>query len=266
MFDKLPIEAIRQIAEYVHLEHPPSLSSLALTNKLCHEVAKTWHWRIIHLNIVSREELRRDVSRWLAVLQQSRSLKHVRRLELRGDMPAKLEDEPSVDSPESPLSNDDWHGTDEIFGIEEDGGFARDASIEILPEEDEAWTPVVQLLQTIPHLADLVFSCHNQFPPSLFKALIDSQPHCRLHLPKFRFRSLRENITNEHEMRVATSPQLSSIGVCYVKRDSLANEDYNEEAVMQLIGGLAPNLRKVRMKRKFDESFRLLSLEYNSKL
>jgi hypothetical protein len=105
----------------------------------------------------------------------------------------------------------------------------------------------VQLVRALPHLKDLIFNSYNQTPPDPFAALGQCHPDCRLHLPEFRFRSLRRETTDLYEMAVVTSPLLRSIGVRWVRRDSEGHDDYNQEAAMRLIGGLAPKLERVKM-------------------
>ncbi|KAH6660207.1 hypothetical protein BKA67DRAFT_44269 [Truncatella angustata] len=92
-------EAVRQIAEFIYLEHLPSLSSFALIYKTCHAAATTWRLRDIHLKIISREQLRRDVTHYLGIINRNQNPKHVRWVEIKGEMPRKQEDEQHTEAP-----------------------------------------------------------------------------------------------------------------------------------------------------------------------
>jgi hypothetical protein len=146
----------------------------------------------------------------------------------------------------------DWFqqtGVAEVFGDEEPalGGYFFLDKAEISAEEDIAWTPVVYLIKTLPHLAKMVYNCRNQFPPSLLDALHNYHPQCNLYHFSFRLRSLQTENPDPHEIAIATSPCLYSIKVRYVWRDSNGKEDFHEEALPELVPGLAPNLKKVQM-------------------
>ncbi|KAJ4420157.1 hypothetical protein N0V82_004499 [Gnomoniopsis sp. IMI 355080] len=48
-------------------------------------------------------------------------------------------------------------------------------------------------------------------------------------------------------MAIATSPCLHSVSVQCVSWDSAGEFDYNYEAMLEIVAGLAPNLKEVRM-------------------
>ena len=147
----------------------------------------------------------------------------------------------------------DWFqmtGVAEVLGDEEPylgGDFFLDEAIEVSPEEDVAWEPVVSLVKSLPHLTKLVYDCRNQFPPSLLNALHNHHPQCKIYHLTFRLRSLRSEAPDPHEMALATSPCLHSVKTRYAWRDSNGEDDYHEEAMLELVAGLAPNLKEVRM-------------------
>ncbi|KAL7954054.1 hypothetical protein V8C34DRAFT_317600 [Trichoderma compactum] len=103
-----------------------------------------------------------------------------------------------------------------------------------LPEE------VLQMKITrLSYLSDLVYDCISQVPMCLLSALRDNRPDTRLHVYTFSLRSLYQprdeyyDISPE-EYALTTSPNLYGIG-------------YNEEAVIQMVRGLAPRLSYVSM-------------------
>lgn len=105
-------------------------------------------------------------------------------------------------------------GVAEVLGDEEPylgGDFFPDEAIEVSPEEDGAWAPVVHLIKILARLTKLIYECRNQFPPSLLAALHKHQPQCKLYHLTFRLRSLRSDTPDPHEMAIATSPCLHSI-------------------------------------------------------
>lgn len=110
-----------------------------------------------------------------------------------------------------------------------------------------AWAPVVGLVKILPHLAELIYDCSNQFPPSLLDAIHRHHPQCRLFHLQFRLRSLRWDDLDPHEMSIATSPCLHSVSVNYVSWDSDGEYDYHDQAMLDLVAGLAPNLKEVHM-------------------
>lgn len=139
-------------------------------------------------------------------------------------------------------------GIDEVLGDEEPylhGWHCDHGPVEVSPEEDIAWAPVVHLIKALPYLTRLVYDCRNQFPPSLLDALHRHHPQCRLHHLTFRLRSLRWETPDLHEMAIATSPCLHRAKVRCAWRDSNAEDDFNQEAMLQLIAGLAPNLKEL---------------------
>ena len=113
-------------------------------------------------------------------------------------------------------------------------------------ESSRSWSPLVSLISSLQRLTDLIYACENQVPPCLLQALHRHHPACRLSIRTFRFRSLRESITDPNELALVTSPCLHSLSVRYVWRDSQGNDDYNEEAVLRTVA-LAPNLKQLNM-------------------
>ncbi|KAK8112908.1 hypothetical protein PG984_013434 [Apiospora sp. TS-2023a] len=250
----LPFEVLLQVADIIHREHRPSLSALAQVNKVCYVAAMAWRLRSICFEVTKRQELRRDVDNFLRVVKPTEGVRHVRWLEVRGSLePTVAGEEKIKDRTKEPVLHN--HICDgairDPYSEDTYADFECDGPIEVLPEEDSAWQPVVDLLKVIFHLEDFVFTSEeNQFPPSLLQALQKHHPTCRLHLPYFRFRSLHEEATDPHEMAVVSSPQLHSIGVKWVRVDSERRDDWNRQALMRLLAsGMAPNLKSVNLMR-----------------
>ena len=255
--DKLPFETLQQIGGYLHDTHRPSLYTFGLASKICHTATLRSVFREVHLTVRGRKALQYDVDALVKLLSDVESAQYVRHLGIKGFLPWNIDesDEACKDARTSNVSYMDWFrrtGVAEVLGDEEPalgGYFFLDKAIEISAEEDIGWTPVVYLIKTLPHLAKLVYDCRNQFPPSLLNALHKHHPQCKLYHLSFRLRSLQTETHDPHEMAIATSPCLHSVKVRYAWRDSNGEDDFHEEALPELVAGLAPNLKEVQMVR-----------------
>jgi hypothetical protein len=80
-------------------------------------------------------------------------------------------------------------------------------------------------------------------------------PHVRLHMQNFRLRSLvqppeAEIELNSNELELASSPCLSSLRLRYCWLDDGGYANYNEQAVIDMVAGGAPNLQAVYISRE----------------
>lgn len=119
----------------------------------------------------------------------------------------------------------------------------------VSPEQDMAWMPVVYLVKTLPNLTRVIYDCRNQFPPSLLSVLHSHHSQYRLYHQTFRLRSLRlkYGYLDPHKLALATSPCLYSITLrCSIQNED-GDPDQNPEALLELVAGLAPNLKEVFM-------------------
>ncbi|PVH93380.1 hypothetical protein DM02DRAFT_541662 [Periconia macrospinosa] len=227
--------------------HRPSLYAFTLTSKACHQAAIFLVFREIIITMYDRDRLQRDVNSLVAALSHTDSFRHIRRITIKGELKRKaerLEGDNVAGSwldttwfnevleDEEPVH---WTGRYEVY----DEGVIEKSS-----EEDMGWSPIVKLLQAQISLEDLVWDCQNQFPPSLLRAL-DEHPRCRLHHLTFRFRTLLWGEPYSYEMELATSPSLYRVKVPCSTRDNEGDDDFNLEAIMELVAGLAPNLKEV---------------------
>ena len=119
-------------------------------------------------------------------------------------------------------------------------------------ETNDEWNPLAGLIQRLPALEDLEYSCPSQFPEGLLDALHESPSQCRLHINNFQLRNLYLPGTDayDYEYKLATSPSLHSIDIKYDEMcgyDSNGLPSYHGEAVMRMAAGLAPNLKEVHI-------------------
>jgi hypothetical protein len=129
--------------------------------------------------------------------------------------------------------------------VERDPIFPRATCLKHSLREDSAWKPLANFIRQLPALADLVYARINEFAPCLLEVLHRHHPECRLHMSTLHFCSLNRQDTDPHEFALVTSPCLYRTSAHYTKWDSNGIEDYNEEAGLRIVSGLAPNLKDV---------------------
>ncbi|TVY81595.1 hypothetical protein LSUE1_G008167 [Lachnellula suecica] len=248
----LPPETLQQIASHLDGSHRPSLYAFGLTSTICHHATLPSIFHDIYLPVRSREALQRDGDTLIKTLSRSDSMCHVRSLSIKGSF--KMSSKPRTEGYKS--GGKDRHSkieadADEVLGDDRelhlDGPHVvyDESVIEKSSDEDLAWGSVVRFVKTLPHLSKLVYDCWNQFPPSLLDALHDHQPQCKLYHFTFRFRTLLWGTPYPYEMALATSPCLYSVKVESCWRDSAGDDDFNQEAAMELAAGLSPNLKEI---------------------
>ena len=249
-FTGLPLELREQIAAYVEASHRPSLYAFNLTSKACHEASMLLIYREVHITARDREGLRRDVDSIFEAISREKCFRNVQRISIKGALkmnPKALEN--MNQKPWTPY----WitYGLGELLEDEEpifynDRYVVYDEPvIERYSEEDMGWTPVIELVRAIPRLEDLIYDCRSQFPPSLLDALHGHHPQCRLHHLTFRFRTLLWGVPKPYELELVTSPSLHRVKATCSNRDTDGDDDFNHEAMMELVGGLAPNLKDI---------------------
>lgn len=253
----LALETLQQVAGHLHETHRPSLYAFSLASQKCHRATLPEVFREIHLRVCSRQALQRDVGALIEILSRTDSARHVRYLSIKGSLRLDAEGSDDSGAEAGTSADEDTHlkyykstGMDDILPEEEpicDGSHVchDQPVIAKSSEEDMAWAPVVSLVKILSRVNTLVYDCRNQFPPSLLDALHEHQPQCKLHHLTFRMRSLLSDVPDPYEMTLATSPCLYRVKVACAERDSVGAFDYNEEAIMELVAGLAPNLKEV---------------------
>lgn len=239
----LPPETLHHIARYLHDTHRPSLVSFSSVNKACNDAANVWLFRNIQLYVYVDypAEVRENAIRWTGILQRAHGLGHVRQITI---VCRDTEPEPNDESCfwlDHTYRRSDrkdgypWYEPDEPFD-----------PIVLGDEDDRAWLPVANLISLTSHLSDLVYRPKHMLPPCILKVLHDQLSNCRLHIDWFRLKSLLEPSLDPHELAIVTSPCLYSIAAPYVFRDAGGVEDWNFDAHIRVVAGMAPNLKKVR--------------------
>jgi hypothetical protein len=171
----------------------------------------------------------------------------VRRLEIEGRMPREHDDVGQNDTnPDVKIVVEDDESDDELsnYAIDSDPDHQ---SPSVTYEEDKTWRLLADFIRELPALADLVYNCSSQFLPCLLGVLDQELSECRLHMKTFYFRSLHQQDTNPHEFSLASSPCLYSILSRYSRFYGGDKKDFNREAILRTVSGLAPNLKEVRL-------------------
>jgi hypothetical protein len=202
--------------------------------------------------------LKRDIDGIFNTLSHTESARHVNCLSFKGSLclnggeyaESRKEATYSRDAINSVTRWFKATGTSEILTQEEpipSGAYViyDEPVIQKASQEDMAWAPVVSLIKLLPRLARLLYDCQNQFPPSLLDALHEHQPQCKLYHMTFRLRTLFWDTPYPYEMTLATSPCLYGVKLACTDRDTDGDDDFNQAAMMDLVSGLAPNLREV---------------------
>lgn len=229
-------------SQQIQASSPKTLLSLSFVNKSCYRATVPCLRRNFALKVSSRQKLRDDTAKLLEKNVFGDSfLTYVRCLKIWGRMPTLAEEEDALE--------DDFD--DELFGGEaydaEFGGvFIRDPPDGSLEEVEQAWSSLTVVIQKCKHITDLIWVSRNQLPPCLLQALDQCHPSCRLDFRTFRLRSLRDPVTNSHELGLIQSRHLHSISVKTVGIDSDGKVDYNMDAIF-LVAALAPNLRHLNI-------------------
>lgn len=248
----LPLELLQQIVACIENVYRPSLYELSLTSKACHTASAYLIFRGISITVLDRSLLQQDTDKLLDALSRTDSARHVQRIYIKGDIRLNVKKINMFGQEYGPQRN--WleeHGLNEILVDEEPLDYSEnhvvydEPVIQKASPEDMAWNPIVSLLGTLPCLRDLIYDCQSQFPPSILDALRQQQPQCRLHHLSFRFRTLLWGVPYPYEMELATYPALYRIRVGCARRDTNGDDDFNEEAMMELAAGLAPGLKEV---------------------
>ncbi|VUC33301.1 unnamed protein product [Clonostachys rosea] len=248
----LPLEILQRIVDNLADSYRPSVYAFSLASKACHQASAPFIFQHINLRLLSREALQRDIKSLVNTLSRTDSARHVHSISMKGFLNAKTRND---DLGITDTDNLGWwvglRGNEKVprqETIYSGGYFANDEPvIEEDSDEDVAWAPVVNFIRTLPALEKLVYMCADQFPPSLLYTLHRYHPKCKLYHMTFRLRSLSLGTPHPYEVALATSPCLYGVQAICVRRDSEGGDDFNQEATMELVAGLAPNLKEVSM-------------------
>lgn len=210
-------------------------------NKACYRATVPHLHRNLALKVSSRQKIREDTAKLREGEFRDNFLTYVRCLKIWGRMPSLAEEEDGLeDDPDAGSAGMEEY--DAEFG----GVFTGDFPDGSAEEVEEAWKSLAVVIQECKYIADLIWVCQNQLPPCLLRALDQSHPSCRLDLRTFRLRSLRDPVTDSHELALIQSQHLHSISVKTVGLDPDGNPDHNKSAIFPVVA-LAPNLEHLNI-------------------
>lgn len=262
--NNLPVEILQQIAGLVRDTNRPSFYAFVVTNKPCRLVCMPLIFQEIHVSVNDCRTLKNDIDflrkSLLSNVCGGDVTRLVRHLCLKGSLSLMKSDGSEVSmttmdelertaNHEERLQRFRSNGLDELMDENEPlvDAYVGEVDPFVTPGQNAAWTPVANLIKALPNLTKLVYDCRNQFPPSLLNVLQSHRPQCRLYHQTFRLRSLRSKFDrlDPHELAVATSPCLYSVKLRCSYYNEDAEADQNPQAILELVAGLAPNLKEV---------------------
>lgn len=261
LLEKLPLHLLYLISECLSQLQPRSRRSifaLSLANKSCYEATELERFRHIRIALAGHQKLQQDTQYWRQILRTGHRQRFVHSVKITSvKTPSSVEEEQikQGDVSCSTLRNSiaDEEVPELFSGLDKStcGNYLGPRPSATLPDES-AWKPLVDLISDLPALQDVVFTFGNQFPRLLLSELHDHHPHCRLHMHCFKLRSLihpelEEQKIHPDDIALATSPSLCSIVVQTQPYHCAQTLDYNEEAVMAMAKGAAPNLKNVSL-------------------
>ncbi|KAK6443399.1 hypothetical protein LTR95_000225 [Oleoguttula sp. CCFEE 5521] len=237
----LPLEVLERVSQ--HLDYK-SLLAFSTVKKAARSASRRWIFRDLTLSFSSPTTLREATSTWQEILTASGSARCVHNVHILApkytDPTWSSEAQRVEDCGDHPLQS--WRYTD------------MDVTDATLACKDADWECLVQLLEALPSLRNLTWGRSEQIPTALIKVLRHWLPKCLLHMPNFYLQSLRQLAQNpitieDHDLQIATLPNLYSLVT--VSYGSISGEyaDYNELAVLDMAAGAAPGLREVSILR-----------------
>ena len=252
--DNLPSTVLLRVCDYLDRDYTSSLLAFARVSKSCYSVATFLLFRTIRFS--TRNNLAEDVQQCHDMLQRAAGFRCVRRLIVDGPWPPERSNELDPREQRRCLrisAEDRGYGNrivDQVQWSTVHAFKADNTPATAVYETNEAWKPLASLIKQLHSLADLIYGCPSQFPPCLLEALHQHRPHCRLHINKFKLRSLNASSTDPYEVVLATSPCLHSISVQSDMQWGFITgevQNFNYEAVQSMVAGLAPNLRELHI-------------------
>lgn len=274
LLENLPLHLLFTISGYLGQLQPNTRSSvfaLSLASKTCNEATDPERFRHIHISIVGPQKLQQDIQHWRRILGTGHRLSFVRSVKITGITISSEEEEDLIKKGDISGSTLPMIQSDKMADIEGRGGDAE-ANIPklfsgldkfvyygcFLPTpstswpDETAWQPLLGLISDLPALKDVIFGSRDELPRLLLSALHEHHPNCRLHMHCFKLPSLiiperAEQKVHPRDIALASSPCLCSLVVYTQPYAARLTWDYNEEAVMAMVKGVAPNLKNVSL-------------------
>ncbi|EFR02984.1 hypothetical protein MGYG_05982 [Nannizzia gypsea CBS 118893] len=264
--ESMPLDILCIVCERV-VECDPSRQSLysfSLASRRCSIAAVRQRLRRVQITLETRKKLANDLAIWNHILKPHGNADYVQLVRINGSM--RLEYGRFAPRTETEEQQDDEWGTDLNWHCDNDSvweygekkvctdvilyGGDRPLTDEEKQSQEAAWRPLVKFIKNLSGLKDLIYASTDQIPPCMLEALHLYHPKSRLHMRQFTLHSLfqlpnsPQDISPE-EYALVTSPCLYSICPLLSNYDIQGRASFNAEAILQMVAGLAPNLRYV---------------------
>ncbi|KAF2870576.1 hypothetical protein BDV95DRAFT_595306 [Massariosphaeria phaeospora] len=217
----LPLLALETISEYVARSDPKrrSLFALSSTSRACCAATERERFERVHITLQSTEKLDEDLKRWNDLLGAGRK-KYVRDLKISGQL-------------------------DEVKTADENPWEEQKARLE------KTLNVIAQFIATLSGFKDLIWHCSHQVPSSILAILHLKYPRSRLDVCTPRLIQQKNHPRNieSDEYGLVSSPCLHHIHGRYFAYRVDGQVNYNEEVVLRMAAGAAPNLTHVRICR-----------------
>lgn len=279
-FEKLPQPILLSICEWLTVHEPRtkrSFCALALTSKTCRNATDAQRFRYLNLFVRGLRKLHRDIQSWRQLIQTGDRMRFLRVIKIIGNTISSENEEQDTNAGQDLeqmrqlLQRKRWPGQRDDDEYKEkpmllsgmDNPLSADA-VQGIPStqwpDEEPWKALAGLFQELPRLEDVVFASRDQFPRCLLSQLHSSHPWCRLHMHYFCLRSLicsrlePPQVMHPDDLALATSPCLYSIVATTSPCRGPDAFDYNEDAIMDMVSGLAPQLTNVCIVNAFSQA------------
>ncbi|KAI0383328.1 hypothetical protein F5Y04DRAFT_287479 [Hypomontagnella monticulosa] len=260
--DTLPLIVLEQICEYLqasdHKWH--GLKAFSLTSKRCCSIAEKQRFSQILLLVDGLDKLQDDLTRIHEEFGVGKRLCYVRRLRIS----TRAREEPKSTEEDIEMGMQVTSKREFYFDMH---SFCRPRKIIRSPSHINAIQDpdcaeichqlLARFASQLLGLQDLVWDCAVRLPPCILSVV--HTVGCRLHIYGFRLDNLIRNgqrigFTDPDDFAIATSPHLHSIAVPFYGDDTDGEDQVeiiidhpNQEAVLCMLAGLAPNLTHIWM-------------------
>lgn len=245
---RLPLHLLEGICFWLSPSNGGGLPSFSLANRQCANAAIKFRLRNIHLQI-GGEISDEDFTFMDKVPDIDTRLGFVRSLRIGGSQDFEDDAENFFVRPRpfrpSPKGGSSIPYTSPL----------PEEALQFKARYKENWARAARFISRLSCLSDLIYECSAQVPMCVLSALRDHCPDARLHVYKFSLDSLYQPRDKYHdispeEYALATSPNIYGLYLKYCSYTDKGHIGYNEEAVIQMVRGLAPRLSYVYMASK----------------
>lgn len=240
----LPLLVLERVCEYLddHSATRKSLQAFALTSRCLYAAAATQIFSQLEIRICDPDELYECLRRGREISAAGQNC-HVRRLKISwgladAKMNGKLDEDDDCGWNSSLYTGMHPFCRPSRASTRSNGGCS-------LVNNPKEWAALGHFVRLFSGLQDLIWAAGKCVPPAVLSAV--SERKCRLHHHNFHLPSLvysRDSVqsVSPEDYTLCTSPELFSVVFEFCSFGDHGFLDYNGEAVMQMLFGLAPNL------------------------